>query len=133
MYKYYSAKRVLPGEIKPGLCLFLDPDRLLAEGATYSCPDDVRVQGAHYFVCISKDDGGGTWIPLFSNDGPGREALNNFDKSGHWNWTDSPSHYHRGQCWTVPHAAVINAATAAGDNSRQGARNTLAIDAIPEL
>jgi len=113
-------------EIDLGVVLHLDPDELEACGAAYSCSEEARVTGGHFFLCIGADDSGGLWLPLYTNPGPGRTQLSTSGRMGHRNWTLGTFHYHLGQVWLATHHAVVRAAAAGGDMSAPGRRNRLA-------
>ena len=123
---------VTRAEIVPGLVLHLDPDELERSGGTYSCAKPFRVQGGHFFVCLSVSDQEARWLPLYTNDGPGRTLLTG-SRSGHSKWTGATTYYHSGQIWTADHAAIAAAALAGRDLSTPGARNMLSRDDIPAI
>jgi hypothetical protein len=118
---------VLDGEIAVGLVLHLDPDRLLADGGTCTCGDKERVQGPHFFACVSRDPKSktGVWVPFFGDTGTDRVEVAASEKTGHPKWTKGVTYYHPTQTWTVPDAAIEPAARAGKDASRQGSRNRL--------
>jgi hypothetical protein len=75
---------VSDSEISRGLVLHLDPDALVAAGATFSCPEALRVQGSHFFVCVDAGDAETTrWVPLYTKSGPERVAIDTAGSSGH--------------------------------------------------
>lgn len=120
-------------EIIPGLVLHLDPDTLENEGGTYTCTKSLRVQHGHFFLCLSATDTTGRWLPLYSEDGDGREKLGPDGRSGHSKWTKGTTYWHPAQVWTASHAAVVAAATDGGDMSRAGSRNTLDVSKLPKI
>jgi hypothetical protein len=120
-------------EIDFGLVLHLDPEELEAQGGTYTCPKEFRVQGRHFFICIGADEESALWLPLYSSPGIGRDMLTSEGRSGHSKWTKATCHYHRGQVWTASHAAVVSAARAGGDMSEPGRRNLLSDEFVPIL
>jgi hypothetical protein len=124
---------VTEGEVGVGLVLHLDPDTLAANGGSYTCPDEQRVQGGHFFLCLAVDDSSGQWLPLYSNSGVGREPLGEDGRSGHSKWSEGTFYWHRDQVWSAPHAAVVAAASAGGDMSRSGSRNRLDELQIPSI
>lgn len=123
----------LASEIAPGLALHLDPDRLLAEGATFTGDPVFRVQGQHFFVCIEAGGGSSRWAPLFTNANTGRVLLPHEGRAGHPKWVKGVFHLHPGQIWTASPDAVANAAARAHDKSRKGTRNTMDPTRIPKL
>ena len=120
-------------EIVPGLVLPQDPDVLLALGGKYRCSPQIRVRGDHSFRCHSVSGGSGTWLTLYSRPGSGRQLISKSGRTGHPGWTGGVYYWHRDQVWDTPHAAVIAATQAAGDLSRPGSRNMLAVKALPVL
>ena len=118
-------------EIVPGIVLHLDPDTLSDRGGTYTCTDAQRVQGGHFFICLSVDDGAGKWLPLYSNPGVGRDELTVNGRTGHPKWTKGTFYWHRDQVWTAPSVAVVAAASDGGDMSRPGSRNQLDESHLP--
>lgn len=121
----------LTEDICPGIVLHLDPARLIAEGATYSCDDSARVQGQHFFACITAEATTCTIIPLYSADGPGREPLDKSSRTGHPKWAGADTYFHPEQIWTATRDAIANAAARAHDKSRRGSRNTVASGQLP--
>ncbi|MGH3119111.1 MAG: hypothetical protein ACRDQ2_18740 [Gaiellales bacterium] len=123
-------------EIVLGLVLHLDPDVLEAQGSTVTGPSATRVRGPHFFMCVGLGDtpsAGGTWLPLFSEQGVGRVAVDKTTAYGHPKWKDGDSYYHPAQVWTATHGAVATAAQAGGDLSKPGSRNGMAADALPVI
>lgn len=112
-------------EIRDGLVLRLDPDELEAEGGACNASGSVRVEGPHFFVCIAADEHSGNWVPLFAVSGPQRSLLLDGQKTGHPNWCESTTFFHRQQVWQAPHTAVVAAAIAGGDLSGPDERNAL--------
>jgi hypothetical protein len=114
-------------ELGVGLVLHLDPDSLEAAGATFSCARGARVRGGHFFVCVAHDEVSktGRWVPVYTEDGPGRFSVDAAMKVGHEKWTTSSTVVHPGQVWTVPDSAVPLAARDGRDMSRQGSRNRM--------
>jgi hypothetical protein len=123
---------VASSEIVPGLVLHLDPDELERSGGSYSCAKPFRVQGGHFFVCLRVSRRTGRWLPLYTNDGPGRIRLIG-SRSGHPKWTGATTYYHTGQVWTADHVAIAVAALAGGDLSSPELRNMLSRADIPEV
>ena len=126
------SRRVNYAEIQPGLVLHLDPVTLEAEDATCTCVPELRVADGHFFLCIGLAGDTGRWLPLFTNDGIGRYELVGA-KSGHPKWTGTRSFFHPSQIWIAGSKAVIEAAAAGLDMSSPGARNSIAVSAIPRL
>lgn len=120
-------------EITSGLVLHLDPDELMSRGGTYTCADALRVQGGHFFACLSVAGGIGRWLPLYSKPGFGRQELSVIGRKGHAKWTGGTFFWHQDQVWSATNAAVVPAAAAGRDMSRKGARNTIAVAELPEL
>jgi hypothetical protein len=120
-------------DILPGLVLHLDPDALEQDGGTYTCGPAERVQGAHFFLCVSATVDGGRWLPLYSKAGVGRVSLSADGRTGHPKWKCGIFHWHPGQVWTAPHHAVLSATTAGGDMSEPLKRNRLRKEYIPVL
>jgi len=120
-------------EIQPGLVLHLNPDELQRLGGTFTGPQDKRVKSGHFFLCLKRTDDTGVWVPLFFNPGSGRQPVSSAGRSGHPKWTEGTFHWHEYQIWTAPHSGVIEAAEAGGDLSTPGARNSLAIEQLPDV
>ena len=112
-------------EVAPGLVLHLDPDEFEAHTAVYSCAEEARVKGGHFFLCVAADECSGLWLPMFTNAGPGRFSVPVNGRTGHPKWTRGKFHFHRGQVWSGTHAAAVAAADAGGDMSAPGRRNRL--------
>ena len=121
-------------EITPGLALFLDPDVMEQEGATYTCPPKNRVRGKHYFLVAQVVE----WresamlLPLYSNGGKFRSRLRNAAMSGSNYWVSGTWHWDVRQVWLAPLKSIPLAALIAGDKSRPVKRNRLAASALPE-
>lgn len=124
---------ITEAELIPGLVMHLDPDTLLAQGGTYSCSDDQRVRGGHFFLCLSVQGSLGCWLPLYSNPGVGRTQLTADGRSGHPKWTSGTFYWHQDQVWTAMYSAVVAAAAAGRDMSRAGSRNELDKLHLPPL
>ncbi len=122
-----------PREIRPGIVLHLDPETLLAQGAIYSCDDDRRVIGCHFFLCIEVTGECGRWLPLYSRDGFGRVRLSQLGRSGHSKWVTSECHFHEDQVWRATHQAVVAAARVGHDFSEPGRRNRIAVESLPDV
>jgi hypothetical protein len=122
-------------EIAPGLVLHLDPNVLEAQGSTFTGATATRVRGPHFFICVGLDDtaGAGTWVPLFSEQGVGRVAIDKTTAYGHPKWKGGDSYCHPAQVWTATHAAVAAAAQAGGDLSKPNSRNGMAPNALPVI
>jgi hypothetical protein len=120
-------REVSLAEVGVGLVLHLDPDTLEAAGAAFSCDPRARVRGGHFFVCVTHDVARrtGQWMPLYTQDGPGRVPVDATLKVGHEKWTASSTFVHPEQVWTVPDSAVPPAAKDGRDMSTQGGRNRL--------
>jgi len=125
--------KVSAEEIQPGLVLHLDPDKLVEHGATFTCAEDRRVRGGHFFICISVNSDGVEWLPVYSKAGVDREALGKAGRTGHSKWTEAECHYHGEQLWIAGHAAIVAAAESGRDMSRPGARNMLATEFLPSI
>lgn len=117
-------------EIDLGLVLHLDPDELLAHGATYSCADALRVKGDHFFLCVGADEQGGIWLPMYSKPNVGRIEVSHTGRQGHPKWRNGKFHYHPGQVWSASHEAIVHTAISAADCSSAGNRNRLADDQV---
>ena len=115
---------ITEGEIDLGLVLHLDPDELEACGAAYSCSEEARVTGGHFFLhrcrrfrwSLDSD----VHEPRRGTGGTGRIG------TGHPKWTRGKFHYHPGQVWLAKHHGVVRAAAVGGDMSAPGRRNRLA-------
>src|SRR5437016_4897991 len=99
----------LAADIAVGIVVHLDPDRLLQEGATHTADDATRVQGQHFFLCIEAGPGVSRWVPLFTNNNPGRVELPQQGRSGHYKWVQGTFHLHPAQVWSASPAAIANA------------------------
>lgn len=124
---------VTEAEIAPGLVLYLDPEELLAAGATYICAEAERVRGGHFFVCLKTNGQWSRWLPVYTDDGPGRVEIPATERLGHAKWTGSTCYYHPSQIWDVPNAAIPGAANEGRDQSRRGSRKQILKAAIPKL
>ena len=120
------------GDLTVGLALFVDPDVLLAEGASYTGEETARIQGRHYFLCLECGDSEGRWLPLFSTHRFDRQELV-AAKTGHAGWTDKTSYFDPDQLWTVSHRAILHAARVAGDGSHPWEPNRADPVALPDL
>ncbi|HDR9098760.1 TPA: hypothetical protein QDB15_005355 [Burkholderia vietnamiensis] len=120
-------------DIAVGLVLHLDPDVLEQKGGTYTCEPALRVQGQHFFVCISVDGNTSRWLPLYSNEGDGRTLVEPNAKKGHAKWQQSICYWHKDQIWEASGDAVYWAAGRAHDKSRKGTRNTLDVASVPNI
>ena len=105
----------LVADICVGMVLHLDPDRLEAEGGTYTCDAAAKVVGQHFFVCLEAGASVTRWLPLYTNPGPGREQLSHAGSSGHPKWINGAHYYHPAQVWVASRQAVANAAARAHD------------------
>ncbi len=123
----------LATDICVGLVLHLDPDRLEAEGGTYTCAPHEKVLGQHFFVCLEAGPHVTRWFPLYTNAGPGRIQLSHEGSSGHPKWVGGDHYYHSAQVWTASRQAVANAAARAHDKTRRGSRNMVAVAHVPAL
>ena len=120
-------------DICVGMVLHLDPDRLEAEGGTYTCDAAAKVVGQHFFVCLEAGASVTRWLPLYTNPGPGREQLSHAGSSGHPKWINGAHYYHPAQVWVASRQAVANAAARAHDKTRRGSRNMVGVAHVPVL
>ncbi|MDD5556558.1 MAG: hypothetical protein PHN82_04815 [bacterium] len=119
-------------EIKEGLVLFLDPEILIAKGATCSVPDNYRARKSRPFLCIDADSSSGTCIPLYSSDAKGRGPIEEDSKEGDDIWIVSDSYYDTRQQWNaVAHETII--AAARGDQSTTDLRNTVTPECLRDI
>ena len=118
-------------EIIPGLVLHMDPDTLTSMGATYTCAENRRVRGPHFFLCVGVCQDHSRWLPLYSKDGVDRMLLPRAGRTGHPKWTTAECHYHVDQMWLVTFDAVEAAAEAGEDRSSPARRNRLSKDKLP--
>ena len=123
----------LEADIAVGLVLHLDPKELTIRGATYTCDPTHRVQGQHFFLCVSVNGAQSRWLPLFTRSGTGRHSLARGSRTGHAKWTGGSFHYRPGQVWSASSAAVVKAAARAHDKTRRGSRNQLAAEEVPTV
>lgn len=124
---------VTEAEISPGLVLHLDPDELIAAGATYTCAEAERVRGGHFFVCLKTNGQLSRWLPVYTDDGPGRVEILATDRRGHAKWTGGTCYYHPSQVWDAANAAIPGAAAEGRDQSRRGSRNQILRAAVAKL
>ncbi|NMG37483.1 hypothetical protein GRF61_23785 [Azoarcus sp. TTM-91] len=123
----------LINEIAPGLVLHIDPVTMAAQGGTTDLPDFLKVKKAHFFVCLSVDGNQGRWMPCYTKDGKGRHPIAENSRTGHPKWAKGNCYFHPAQVWSASHAAVVNAAQAAHDQSQPGQRNMLALGNVDNL
>lgn len=123
----------LLAEIQRGLVLHLDPDRLLNEGATCTVNAFDRVQGQHFFLCLSVTREQSDWTPLFTNATADRIALPTAGRYGHPKWQAGVFHFYPGQIWSASAQGLANAAARAHDKSRSGSRNGIDPARIPHV
>lgn len=122
----------MPHKHAPGLTLPLDPIVRQKHGATYSCDAALAVEEQHFFVCIEASATDGFWVPLYSEDGDGREEIPPEHKDGHYKWANSSSYFHPAQVWRASHKAVQLAAKAGHDKSTPKAPNTVKTGHVPD-
>jgi hypothetical protein len=115
----------------PGLVLHMYPDELLRFGASHTAEPDEAVAAQHYFLCISADDKGGLWAPLYLTRGQDRLPILEADKHGHGRWTRGTSFYSPDELWRIPHKAAQRGAQAAGDKSGPRDENRVELAAVP--
>lgn len=123
----------IPNEIQPGLVLHLDPDRLLQDGASHTVDALTRVQGQHFFLCLSVEQGLSKWVPLFTTATADRLELPAQGRHGHPKWCGGVFHFYPSQVWTATPQAIANAAARAHDKSRAGSRNGIDPALIPRV
>ncbi|WP_287369836.1 hypothetical protein [Thauera sp.] len=123
----------IPNDIAVGMVLHLDPDVLEKEGGTFTCSSAFRVQGQHFFVCVSVNGGKSRWLPLYTNPGDGRTLLDPKAKEGHPKWQQGQHFWHEAQVWEAGANAIYLAAGRAHDKSRKGTRNTIAAASVPNV
>ena len=125
--------KVTESEVRPGLVVYLDTDRLRELGgsetnAEVAASGDRAVEGPHQFLILEVDRSNDRClaVPLFSNQAPGSLPLSR-DKMGgsHPRWVSASTYYFsRWQHWYIPISAV--AATSDGELSDPGDRSTYA-------
>lgn len=120
-------------DIAVGMVLHLDPDVLEKEGGTFTCDPAFRVQGQHFFVCVSVNGDASRWLPLYTNPGDGRALLDPKAKKGHPKWQQGQHFWHEEQVWEAGANAIYLAAGRAHDKSRKGTRNTIAAASVPNV
>lgn len=120
-------------DIVVGLVLHLDPLRLEQEGATCTDPPGVRVQGQHFFLCVSVAGNTSRWVPLFTEANAGRISLPEAGRRGHVKWAKGPFHFHPAQVWTATAQAIANAAARAHDKTRRANRNSIDQQHVPKV
>jgi len=116
-----------------GLALYLYPGELLRFGALHSLAADEAVSAEHYFVCLSTDAQGGTWMPLHPTRGKNRLPIMETAKTGRARFTQGVSWYSPTELWRIPHKAVQRAAQLAGDKSTAAAQNRVASASLPTV
>jgi hypothetical protein len=117
-------------DISPGLVLHLQPEVLLAKGGRFENPTP-RIAGTHYFLCLVKEDGMGTWAPLYSRMADGRELLDKAGAVGLHHWLSKPSYIEFAHTLRAPHEAVAAAALAGHDLSTPSNRNRMSRKRMP--
>lgn len=126
--------RVEPEEITPGLALFLDPDVLEQEGASYTCPPRNRVCGNHYFLVVQvvEHRDAAMMVPLYSSGSHRcRIKLDNSAMTGSSYWTGGTWHWDTRQVWLAPTKTIPLSAQIAEDRSTPTKRNRLHPAALP--
>lgn len=74
----------LKSEIKRGLVLRLDPEKMKLWGATCKTEDIYQIRQPHYFACIGVGytNDQSFWVPMSSHFKPGRTYVGYGDKRG---------------------------------------------------
>jgi hypothetical protein len=108
-------------EVRPGLVMHVDPAVLVRLGgattnAELSGTTDRAVQGEHEFLVLLVDDVDrqALAVPLFSEAGPDRQALDDSLKGGDtrgWIGPKNKHHFSRWQHWWVPLGSIPAATT----------------------
>jgi hypothetical protein len=102
-------------EVVPGLVIQVDTATLRELGdartnAELTATEDRAVQGAHSFLILSIDRDAGRLVavPLFSDEAPGNQCLNEALKSGYpEQWLGVALFFSRWQHWDVPIDSVV--------------------------
>ena len=110
-------KRVEESEVVAGLVVHLDTTSLRTRGdvetnAEVAPTGDRAVQGPHYFLIVDVDQAAklATAMPLYSNQAPGSELLDESRKAGLASkWIGAPSNVSRFQHWRLPTSAIPGA------------------------
>lgn len=123
----------LSDEITVGTVLVLCPKTMLTKGGVVTGPPETWVVAPHFFIAIGADKKRCRMLPLYSNDGVGREQIPTAGRTGHIKWTSGTWHYHPVQVWTASRHTIALAAKAGGDLSTAGARNLLDIQFVPVI
>lgn len=123
----------IPSDIKTGLVLHLDPQKLKAKGGKTSVSQELEVDGCHFFLCISVSEKTSRWVPLYKNPGHGRSEIPSVGRTGHPKWTTGKFHFHAGQVWEASPTAIMEAAKQGGDMSRNKSRNMLDENQVPNI
>jgi hypothetical protein len=132
-YRSSMFSKITPSEISVGLVLHLDPDALAQHGGEFSCPEQRRVRGGHFFVCLKVRGDRSDWLPLYSRPGLYRLPLPMTGRAGHEKWTRAECYYHAEQTWTASASAVAAAALAGEDRSTPRRRNRIGSAHLPNI
>lgn len=120
--------QITQSEIQPGLVLHLSPSELQKNGAVANCKPGRAVFREGFFVCVSVQNNGSEWIPLFSKKATGSQLISAADKVGHHKWAMKDSFYNPYQVWTIPLLAVQPSAKS--DLSTPQKRNRITQNAL---
>ena len=120
-------------ELKPRLVLHLDPAVLEDEGGQFFPPDERRVEGDHFFLCVALEDDHSYWVPLSSKAQPGRVRIAGTQKSGQPSWTRQDTYAVATSYCRASFSVVVAGATSALDQTRKGERNMVSDEALKQV
>lgn len=120
-------------EVLPGLVLHMAPSILDAEGAEFFPPDECRVEGDHFFLCVAVEAEHSYWVPLSSKVYPGRVLITGAQKFGQASWIGKKTYAVANRFCRAHFPAVIAACAAADDKTRKGDRNFVNRDALSHV
>lgn len=120
-------------EIKPGVVVFLDPEKLVEFGANCLYPNSDRFEGIHPLVCVSDNGHESVWVVLSSKNRFNRTLrIPAFIKRGHFSWTGQDSFvYGFDHVWRGPNLAFQEASHK--DRSVPSMRNSVAVEYLPSI
>lgn len=82
-------------DLSPGLVLYLNSDELKYRGVEeYSGSMDTFPSKNRPWICIRKVEDVGLWVPVMSNEGPGRIQVPEPNKMGNGSWKDKETWLH---------------------------------------
>jgi hypothetical protein len=106
--------RILTGEIRPGVVVLLDSEKLAAGSDCFSSAwiepgRSSPTVGDHYYLILTEEDEEGYYLAvhLHSEAGAQREELTG-NKTGFMDqWSHNPSYFYRREFWKLTTAAIV--------------------------